>query len=175
MRERTSNGIRVSRSRTDSAQRQRPPARYFQYAPFKRPLPPHHIVTNKTKHFYLLYTTHTHTGRGRTTYNSPSPTKGWRLEGTDKDVDKITVRDLTAAITRLHTKQPSCIEAWEARRRDFHPMTMTNMLLHTKPPPGQEDKQPHPSARFPLTTPLDGNSEKIYGRTANAKRCRLVL
>ena len=142
-------------------------------------------MTNKTTHFYLLYTTHTHTGRGRTTYyihiqfqfQFPDP-KGWRLEGTDKDVYNNHSQgpdSCTAAITRLHTKQPSCIEAWEARRRDFHPMTMTNMLLHTKPPPGQEDKQPHPSARFPLTTPLDGNSEKIYGRTANAKRFRLIL
>lgn len=32
-------------------------------------------------------------------------------------------------------------------------MTMTNMLLHTKPPPGQEDKQPHPSARYPPPLP----------------------
>ena len=47
---------------------------------------------------------------------------------------------------------------------------------HTKHRPHQSRRQATaPQREIPPTTPLDGNSEKIYGRTANAKRFRLIL
>ena len=69
----------------------------------------------------------------------------------DKNLDKITVKDLTAALTRLHTKKPSCKNAWEIRRRSFTPEA--GAASHTVPPPEQANTQPHPSATHPPPLP----------------------
>ena len=44
----------------------------------------------------------------------PHP-KEWRLGDIDKPLDKIQVKELTAAFTRKLTTQPSCIQAWLKR------------------------------------------------------------
>ena len=44
----------------------------------------------------------------------PHP-KEWRLGAIDKDLDEITVKDLTKEFTRKGIKEPSCIEAWRKR------------------------------------------------------------
>ena len=49
----------------------------------------------------------------------PNP-KEWRLGDICKDLDKITVRDLTGALTRTHAKPPSCFKAWEMIFPDIH-------------------------------------------------------
>ena len=88
--------------------------------------------------------------RGMAEMQFPDP-KGWRLTGIDKNLDKITVKDLTAALTRLHTKKPSCKNAWEIRRRSFTPEA--GAASHTVPPPDQANTQPHPSATHPPPLP----------------------
>ena len=39
----------------------------------------------------------------------------WRLEGVDKPLDKVTVKDMTRAITGRATVTPSCVAAWAKR------------------------------------------------------------
>jgi len=41
----------------------------------------------------------------------PHP-KEWRLGDIDKDLDKVQVRDLTAALIRLEAKLPTCFKSW---------------------------------------------------------------
>ena len=44
----------------------------------------------------------------------PHP-KEWRLGAIDKDLDSVTVQDLTREFTRQHIREPSCKEAWRKR------------------------------------------------------------
>ena len=44
----------------------------------------------------------------------PHP-KEWRLGAIDKDMDKVSVRDLTKEFTRQFIKEPTCKKAWEKR------------------------------------------------------------
>lgn len=50
-------------------------------------------------------------GDAETTFPHPAE---WRLKGIDKPLDKVTVRDLTAAFTRQRVGAPTCKRKWEA-------------------------------------------------------------